>query len=110
MAIQVEADGAENGSVHSVMPVALTAPLRSPPPGITPARPLPPCALPSHTLRKQTTCVAMPQAIAMIAFITEPSWPEVSTPESYQPTERRSASITSYAPAPLKPLGPNMPG
>ena len=38
-------------------------------------------------------------------MITEPSCPDVSSPLSYQPTFRRSASITSYAPAPEKPAG-----
>ena len=53
----------------------------------------------------------MPAAIAMIAFITDPSWPEVSTPLSNQLTCSRMASITSLAPAPVNPLGPNiMPG
>ena len=32
--------------------------------------------------------------------MTEPSWPDVSSPLPYQPQFRRSASITSYAPAP----------
>ena len=37
----------------------------------------------------------MPAATAMQAFITEPSWPEVSTPLPYQSTSSRMASITS---------------
>ena len=37
----------------------------------------------------------MPAATAMMAFITDPSWPEVSTPLSNQLTCRRMASIAS---------------
>ena len=37
--------------------------------------------------------------------MTEPSCPDVSSPLPYQPQFSRSASITSYAPAPLKPAG-----
>src|SRR3954454_7813141 len=37
--------------------------------------------------------------------MTEPSWPDVSRPLPYHPQFNRSASITSYAPAPLKPAG-----
>ncbi len=41
----------------------------------------------------------------MHAFITEPSWPEVSIPPSYQSTLSRMASITAVAEDPLNPLG-----
>src|SRR6476661_5466407 len=76
-----------------------------PPPGITPARPLSPCADPSHTERKQSTWLASPEATARHAFTTEPSWPAVSSPLPYQPQFNRSARTTSYAPAPLNPGG-----
>src|SRR5215813_7500960 len=86
-------------------PCALKLPPPPPPPGITAERPLSPCAEPSHTERKQSTWLASPDATARHAFTTEPSWPDVSRPLPYQPQLRRSASITSYAPAPLKPAG-----
>src|SRR6185312_8013592 len=76
-----------------------------PPPGMIAARPPPPCAEPSHTERKHNTWFARPDATARHALITEPSWPDVSMPLPYQPQLRRSASITLYAPAPLKPFG-----
>ncbi len=69
------------------------------------ARPAVPWALPSHTERKHSTWSAMPAATAMQAFITEPNWPEVSIPLSYQSTSSRRASMTSTAPAPEKPRG-----
>ncbi len=59
------------------------------------ARPPLPWALPSQTDRKHSTWFAIPAPTAMQAFITEPSWPEVSTPLSYQSTSSRSASMTS---------------
>src|SRR5919198_3769962 len=101
------ADGAENGRFPCVKPPArgMPPPPPPPPPGIVDARPLEPCALPSNTLRKHTTCVASPVATAAHALITDPSCPEVSRPLLYQPTDRRSASSTSYAPAPEKPGG-----
>src|ERR1700690_3528253 len=88
-------------------PLALNEPPPPPPPppGITPARPLSPCAEPSYTERKQSTWFARPDATARHALTTEPSCPDVSRPLPYQPQFRRSASITSYAPAPLNPAG-----
>src|SRR6478736_4081311 len=75
--IQIAADGAEKGSVHSTKPLALNEPPPPPPvPGVTAARPLSPCALPSHTERKQSTWFASPDATARHALMTEPSWPE----------------------------------
>src|SRR5437763_9701612 len=76
-----------------------------PPPGMTAARPFSPCAEPSYTERKHRTWVASPDATARHAFTTEPSWPDVSNPLPYQPQFKRSASITSYAPAPENPAG-----
>ena len=55
-----------------------------PPPSPTPppigARPPLPCAVASHTDRKQSTCFARPQATARQASITEPSCPGSSIP------------------------------
>ena len=75
-------------------PLALKLP-PPPPPGITAERPLSPCALPSYTLRKHSTWLARPDATARHALITDPSWPDVSSPLPYQPQLSRSASITS---------------
>ena len=65
-------EGAENGNVHSMKPLARKLP-PPPLPGIVDARPLVPCALPSYTLRKHKTWFARPAATARHAFITEPS-------------------------------------
>ena len=54
-------------------PPARNDPPPLPPPDITLARPLDPCAVASHTLRKHSTCVARPAATATQASITEPS-------------------------------------
>ena len=58
---------------------------RLPPPGITAARPPSPCALPSNTLRKQSTCLARPNATAIAPSITAPSWPGRSMPAAPPP-------------------------
>ena len=71
IAIQIAADGALNGKVHSVKPDALNDP--PVPPMVTAERPLSPCADPSNTERKQSTCVAKPDATAKHAFTTEPN-------------------------------------
>jgi len=48
IAIQIAADGAENTRFHDMKPdIFGTPPPPPPPPGITPARPLSPCAEPS---------------------------------------------------------------
>src|SRR3954454_5945674 len=103
-AIHGAADGTEYGNVHSVKPVALNDPL-PPAPDCTAARPLSPCALPSQTLRKQSTWVARPAATARHALITDPSCPGDSIPPDHQPSSSRSASCTSTTPAPLNPGG-----
>ena len=65
MAIQLAADGAENGIVHCMKPLMRgTPPPPPPPPGITAARPPPAWAVPSHTERKHSTWSAMPVATA----------------------------------------------
>src|SRR6478672_9552946 len=87
IAIHTAADGAANGSVHCMNPLALKPP--PPPPGITAERPLSPCAEPSHTERKHTTWFASPDATARQALMTEPSWPDVSNPDEYHPHFRR---------------------
>src|SRR5215475_12458924 len=103
--IQIAADGALYGKNHSEYPAAFGTPPPPPPPIVTDARPLSPCADPSHTERKHNTCVAKPEATAKHAFTTEPNWPDVSNPLPYQPHFSRSALIISYAPAPEKPRG-----
>src|SRR5580692_4027997 len=95
MAIQHAADAHAYGSDHSVNPAAYCLPVAAAFPVTTAARPPVPWALPSQTDRKHTTCVAIPAPTAMHAFMTEPSWPDVSSPPSYQFTLRRRASITS---------------
>ncbi len=79
--------------------------LPPPPPGITEDRPFSPCAVPSYTERKHNTWFASPAATARHALMTEPSWPDVSSPLLYQPHFKRNALMTSYAPAPQKPAG-----
>src|SRR4051812_36083050 len=112
MAIQIAADGALNGRFHCMNPAALNPAPPPPPPGVTAERPLSPCAEPSHTDRKHNTWLAKPAATARHALITEPSCPDVSSPLPYQPQFNRSASMTSYAPAPENPFGnpPTGPG
>src|SRR5262245_39805070 len=75
IAIHTAADGAENGNVHSMKPLTLNPP-PPPPPGITAERPCSPCALPSHTVRKQTTWLHRPAPTASTAFMTDPSCPD----------------------------------
>src|SRR4029079_13063179 len=85
--------------------------LRPSPPGITAARPPAPCALPSNTLRKHSTCLANPNATAIAPSTTAPSWPGRSRPPLHHPSSSRSASKTSIAPAPVNPGGwPVVPG
>src|SRR5947209_4823004 len=107
-AIQIAALGTENVRFHWRNPAAFMPPppsLPAPPPGMTAARPLLPCALPSHTERKHSTWFARPAPTAIHALMTEPSCPDVSSPPLYQPQLSRNASIISYAPAPVNPGG-----
>ena len=55
--------------------------------------------------RPDAVIVASPDATAMHALITEPSWPGDSMPPDHQPSSSRSASCTSTTPAPEKPGG-----
>ena len=109
MAIQVAAEGALKGKTHSMNPdVRGARPPGLPPPGITAARPLSPCALPSNTLRKQRTCLASPAETARHASMTAPSWDGSSSAPVHQFRFRRSASKTSTTPAPENPGGVSM--
>ena len=76
IAIQIAADGARERQrpLHEAARPRHAAAARRRR-GITAARPLLPCALPSKTLRKHSTCVARPDATARHASITAPSWP-----------------------------------
>ncbi len=104
-AIHTGAPAEPKGSVHCWKSPTYMRPPAPAPPGPRLALPPAPWALPSQTERKQTTWSARPAATAMQAFITEPSWPEVSIPLSYQFTSSRMASITAVAEDPLNPLG-----
>ena len=63
---------------------------RASPPASEAPRPRPIWAVASHTERKTTTWVASPQATAMHASMTGPSWPAVSIVPPNQ--DRRSPS------------------
>src|SRR2546421_344612 len=80
MAIQLAAEGAPNGSVHSRKPLARNTSPR--PPKVTLDRPFSPWAEPSVTVRKQRTWLAYPAETAAQALITEPSWPEITAARS----------------------------
>ncbi len=108
IAIQLAAEGAPYGRRHCMNPPTRGRPPRELPPpipGMTAARPLSPCAVPSHTVRKHRTWLATPADTAMHAFTTDPSWPGASNPPAYQLRFRRSASCTSVTPTPEKPGG-----
>lgn len=81
-----------------------------PSPGVPiPARPPPPGAVDSQTVRKHSTSLASPHATAAIASITDPSWPGCSGPPAYHDSFKRKASCSSGMPGPEKPRGPNQP-
>ncbi len=110
--IQLTAEGAPKGSDHCMkLPTRNddAPPDAAPMPGITAERPLLPWAVASQTVRKHTTWRASPQATAMAALMTDPSWPGDSMPPANQLRFRRSASCNSVTPTPEKPGGLSMP-